>query len=225
MPSFTRESGGTLHVAVMGVNRIGKDCSLDFVIIPSQCCIEYSIKNGGKWGKMGSRRGETHRNVTNTRVMDLILDMSSRTAGMTTSEITQKYAIDRATAGRWLTSIETDYGYEIYEIDRLYDDHHRTKRWKIRRYSDPELVDLPEMDQARARGLKFHKKLDTVERRQLERLRDRLEGDEKTGLTKLLADAVGLDGLALETERLIAQTAYTVAHPVPWTQVCLTRRA
>ncbi len=24
MPSFTRESGGTLHVAVMGVNRIGK---------------------------------------------------------------------------------------------------------------------------------------------------------------------------------------------------------
>ena len=25
MPSFTRESGGTLHVAVMGVNRIGKD--------------------------------------------------------------------------------------------------------------------------------------------------------------------------------------------------------
>ena len=27
MPSFTRESGGTLHVAVMGVNRIGKDCS------------------------------------------------------------------------------------------------------------------------------------------------------------------------------------------------------
>ncbi len=28
MPSFTRESGGTLHVAVMGVNRIGKDHSL-----------------------------------------------------------------------------------------------------------------------------------------------------------------------------------------------------
>ena len=27
MPSFTRESGGTLHVAVMGVNRIGKLCS------------------------------------------------------------------------------------------------------------------------------------------------------------------------------------------------------
>ena len=25
MPSFTRESGGTLHVAVMGVNRIGKE--------------------------------------------------------------------------------------------------------------------------------------------------------------------------------------------------------
>ena len=25
MPSFTRESGGTLHVAVMGVNRIGKN--------------------------------------------------------------------------------------------------------------------------------------------------------------------------------------------------------
>ncbi len=24
MPSFTRERGGTLHVAVMGVNRIGK---------------------------------------------------------------------------------------------------------------------------------------------------------------------------------------------------------
>ena len=29
MPSFTRESGGTLHVAVMGVNRIGKDHSID----------------------------------------------------------------------------------------------------------------------------------------------------------------------------------------------------
>ena len=28
MPSFTRESGGTLHVAVMGVNRIGKECSI-----------------------------------------------------------------------------------------------------------------------------------------------------------------------------------------------------
>ena len=28
MPSFTRESGGTLHVAVMGVNRIGKEQSL-----------------------------------------------------------------------------------------------------------------------------------------------------------------------------------------------------
>ena len=29
MPSFTRECGGTLHVAVMGVNRIGKDgCSI-----------------------------------------------------------------------------------------------------------------------------------------------------------------------------------------------------
>ncbi len=27
MPSFTRESGGTLHVAVMGVNRIGKEFS------------------------------------------------------------------------------------------------------------------------------------------------------------------------------------------------------
>ena len=27
MPSFTRESGGTQHVAVMGVNRIGKHCS------------------------------------------------------------------------------------------------------------------------------------------------------------------------------------------------------
>ena len=27
MPSFTRESGGTLHVAVMGVNRIGKEQS------------------------------------------------------------------------------------------------------------------------------------------------------------------------------------------------------
>ena len=27
MPSFTRESGGTLHVAVMGVNRIGKGFS------------------------------------------------------------------------------------------------------------------------------------------------------------------------------------------------------
>ena len=27
MPSFTRESGGTLHVAVMGVNRIGKGCT------------------------------------------------------------------------------------------------------------------------------------------------------------------------------------------------------
>ncbi len=24
MPSFTQESGGTLHVAAMGVNRIGK---------------------------------------------------------------------------------------------------------------------------------------------------------------------------------------------------------
>ena len=35
MPSFTRESGGTLHVAVMGVNRIGKEFSntlhLDFL--------------------------------------------------------------------------------------------------------------------------------------------------------------------------------------------------
>ena len=28
MPSFTRESGGTLHVALMGVNRIGKNQSL-----------------------------------------------------------------------------------------------------------------------------------------------------------------------------------------------------
>ena len=28
MPSFTRESGGTLHVAVMGVNRIGKNCTM-----------------------------------------------------------------------------------------------------------------------------------------------------------------------------------------------------
>ena len=28
MPSFTRESGGTLHVAVMGVNRIGKGYSI-----------------------------------------------------------------------------------------------------------------------------------------------------------------------------------------------------
>ena len=28
MPSFTRESGGTQHVAVMGVNRIGKEGSL-----------------------------------------------------------------------------------------------------------------------------------------------------------------------------------------------------
>ena len=33
MPSFTRESGGTLHVAVMGVNRIGKEAtsSLDSI--------------------------------------------------------------------------------------------------------------------------------------------------------------------------------------------------
>ena len=160
---------------------------------------------------MGSRRGEIHRNITNARVMDLILDMSSRTAGMTTAEITQKYAIDRATAGRWLTSVTTDYGYEVYEIDRLWEDHHRTKRWKIRRYGDPELLGLPEMDQARAKGLQFHRHLDSVERRQLERLRDRLEGDEKTGLTKLLADAVGLDGLAMETERLISQTAYTAS--------------
>ena len=30
MPSFTRESGGTLHVAVMGVNRIGKECTSAF---------------------------------------------------------------------------------------------------------------------------------------------------------------------------------------------------
>ena len=30
MPSFTRESGGTLHVAVMGVNRIGKDYTINF---------------------------------------------------------------------------------------------------------------------------------------------------------------------------------------------------
>ena len=39
MPSFTRESGGTLHVAVMGVNRIGKDHSskqgIDMYPIPS----------------------------------------------------------------------------------------------------------------------------------------------------------------------------------------------
>ena len=40
MPSFTRESGGTLHVAVMGVNRIGKQQSLtdahrDNTILPS----------------------------------------------------------------------------------------------------------------------------------------------------------------------------------------------
>ena len=32
MPSFTRESGGTLHVAVMGVNRIGKVGSLGLLI-------------------------------------------------------------------------------------------------------------------------------------------------------------------------------------------------
>ncbi len=38
MPSFTRESGGTLHVAVMGVNRIGKIVSWTYatqeVVIP-----------------------------------------------------------------------------------------------------------------------------------------------------------------------------------------------
>ena len=34
MPSFTRESGGTLHVAVMGVNRIGKIYSWAYIIIP-----------------------------------------------------------------------------------------------------------------------------------------------------------------------------------------------
>ena len=31
MPNFTRESGGTLHVAVMGVNRIGKVSSNFFL--------------------------------------------------------------------------------------------------------------------------------------------------------------------------------------------------
>ena len=48
MPSFTRESGGTLHVAVMGVNRIGKPRSpmTTNSALPKRECSEGSPSTG-----------------------------------------------------------------------------------------------------------------------------------------------------------------------------------
>ena len=44
MPSFTRESGGTLHVGVMGVNRIGKDRGTGIPSLPPREIFEYAAK-------------------------------------------------------------------------------------------------------------------------------------------------------------------------------------
>ena len=61
MPSFTRESGGTLHVAVMGVNRIGKN----------HCPVYRASLLGGTlpliWHRVWERVG---KNATQRRMLD-----------------------------------------------------------------------------------------------------------------------------------------------------------
>ena len=56
MPSFTRESGGTLHVAVMGVNRVGKvysDAKLRYVLqIVTSDVVEVDVFNKADWSEI-----------------------------------------------------------------------------------------------------------------------------------------------------------------------------
>ena len=56
MPSFTRESGGTLHVAVMGVNRVGKvysDAKLrDVLQIVTSDVVEVDVFNKADWSEI-----------------------------------------------------------------------------------------------------------------------------------------------------------------------------
>ena len=47
MPSFTRESGGTQHVAVMGVNRIGKEGTIDLDATASNGSLTVEIHDSG----------------------------------------------------------------------------------------------------------------------------------------------------------------------------------
>ena len=76
MPSFTRESGGTLHVAVMGVNRIGKDGSnrgISFTVATRRLIFiyrhsrEYGKKSSSRTGSWSVGRLNTRRCATNLR--------------------------------------------------------------------------------------------------------------------------------------------------------------
>ena len=63
MPSFTRESGGTLHVAVMGVNRIGK--------VYSSYKISLDVVEIRKRGPFHPKLLSTRRFASSTKVTDI----------------------------------------------------------------------------------------------------------------------------------------------------------
>ena len=158
----------------------------------------------------GATSGLDGRSVSNNRVLDLIIDMQARSAGMSTAEITSRYGVGRSTAKRWIEEIG-DFGYDVVEVPKLEDDHHRTKRWKLREFVGDEWE--LEVGVTKARALRFHATLDAQERIAAETLLNRLEGEEKNALRKLLVDDKGLsEGWAVEAEKLIARTAH--AHSV-----------
>ena len=129
---------------------------------------------------------------------------------MSTAEITSRYGVGRSTAKRWIEEIG-DFGYDVVEVPKLEDDHHRTKRWKLREFEGDE--GGADTFKSKNRALRFHATLDAQERIAAETLLNRLEGEEKNALRKLLVDDKGLsEGWAVEAEKLIVRTAH--AHSV-----------
>ena len=148
------------------------------------------------------------RKITNARVLDLIIDLQSRSSGMSAKDVCAAYGVDRATAKRWFEAVE-DFGYELKQVAPLESDHHRAKRYRIHEFvEDGEEGKLADLFRDKALALRFHASLDTKERMAVEGLLARLDGEEATAVKKLLVDDKGYEQWAVEIQKKIATTAH-----------------